>query len=182
MRISRYREPLEEEPRPKCSHKLNNNYFLGIRTNIRKAVPGDQNSISNHNTSMALETEGKHLDPALAVRGVEAVLQDISKGFYLIVEVDGRNVGQCMITYEWSDWRCGNFWWIQSVFVEKEYRKQGIFSNIFQHVMREARRQEGVVGLRLYVEENNGIAKDAYLKLGMTKCHYEMFEMDFTMR
>ncbi len=144
---------------------------------VRRAVPSDSHTLAEHNISMAYETERKRLDKETALKGVEAVLSDPSRGFYLVVEEEGI-VGQCMITFEWSDWRCRNFWWIQSVFVKEGWRRQGVFTQLFEHIVEEAKREGRVAGLRLYVEKNNIAAQKAYLEIGMKRSHYEMFESD----
>ncbi len=146
---------------------------------IRPAEIKDADSIIEFNAAMGKETEGILLNMDILKRGVNSLLTDQNKGFYLVAEIEKKIVGQLMITYEWSDWRCGFFWWIQSVYVLPEYRQQGVFRNLYQHVKDLASGDQNVCGLRLYVEQNNADAKKAYEKLGMTKSHYEMFEIEF---
>lgn len=114
------------------------------------------------------------------MKGVEAVLSDPSKGFYLIVEENGRIVGQCLITSEWSDWRNGFFWWIQSVYVDMDLRGKGIFSSIFEKVRKMAGERKDVVGFRLYVDRENASARNVYSRLGIKESRYSMHEMDMT--
>jgi len=90
-------------------------------------------------------------------------------------------VGQLMITYEWSDWRNGMFWWIQSVYVRPEDRGKGVFALLYGHILAETKRRGGIAGLRLYVDHQNTRAQDTYTKLGMKKSEYEMFELDFVL-
>lgn len=142
---------------------------------IRTARTGDAAVLTAHNIAMALETEGRALDLDKAAKGVDAVLADPGKGFYVVAEHDGRVIGQLMITFEWSDWRNGNFWWIQSVYVVPDHRGRGIFTRLFEEVGNMARAQ-GVVGIRLYVEAENETAMEAYRKLGMQESHYRMWE------
>ena len=104
-----------------------------------------------------------------------------SLGFYLIAEVEGRPAGQLLITTEWSDWRNGYFWWIQSVYVDVEYRRQGVYRALDSHVHSEARRRGDVCGLRLYVERNNQVAQQVYSSLDMHRSHYDLFEIDFVL-
>lgn len=125
---------------------------------------------------MAWETEGKALDGETVAHGVRAVLDDPSKGFYLVAERDGEPVGGLMVTYEWSDWRNGAFWWIQSVYVEPDARRTGVFRALFASI-REQARAAGAVGLRLYVEVENRRAQHTYASLGMAQCPYHMFEL-----
>jgi Acetyltransferases len=128
---------------------------------------------------MARETEQKVLDPIRARNGVLQVLQDPVKGFYLVATTGDVLIGQCMVTFEWSDWRDGNFWWIQSVYVAIEYRKKGIFTLLYRELERMARREPQVVGLRLYVEQGNDSAVDIYTHLGMKETCYRILEIEF---
>ena len=128
---------------------------------------------------MALETEDMALDPATVGPGVEAVLADSSLGFYLVAEIDGHPAGQLMVTYEWSDWRNGLWWWIQSVYVRPEYRRRGVYSALHRHVADEARASGGVCGLRLYVEQENTTAQQVYRSLEMYPTRYHMYEVEF---
>jgi ribosomal protein S18 acetylase RimI-like enzyme len=73
------------------------------------------------------------------------------------------------------------FWWIQSVYVQKEFRGQGVFRALFDHVRALARREKTVCGLRLYVEKHNVRAQQTYERFGMKKTHYEMYEIDFVL-
>jgi GNAT superfamily N-acetyltransferase len=148
---------------------------------IRQATPRDAAVIARFNSLMAEETEGRSLDPQRLHEGVEALLSDPSKGIYFLAESEGTILGQLMITHEWSDWRNGNFWWIQSVYVEKESRAKGVFKALYHHVHRLARADKTVCGLRLYVEKQNERAARAYERLGMKKAHYAMFEIDFVL-
>ena len=146
---------------------------------IRQATIKDANSIIRCNKLMALETENIILNNKKAKDGVSNFFKRKDLGFYLIAEVDGKAVGQLMITYEWSDWRNGIFFWIQSVYVEKKYRGKKIFSLLFEHVSNMAKEKKDVCGLRLYVENSNLHAQKVYKKLGMKKLHYKIFETAF---
>jgi len=144
---------------------------------IRKGALGDAAIIAEFNIRLARETEDLRLDPATVAQGVTALLQDPAKGIYFVAENESKIVGQLLITYEWSDWRNGNFWWIQSVYVKKEFRGQGIFAALFEHIHRLAREQKDVCGLRLYMEKDNEQARRVYRKLGMHETHYRVLEM-----
>src|SRR5512146_2642080 len=126
---------------------------------IRDAQIDDATFLAAGNVAMALESEHKRLDPATVARGVQAVLDDSSRGRYFVAERDGRPVGQLMVTYEWSDWRNGNFWWIQSVYVLPEARRLGVFRRLFAHLERLAKADATVCGIRLYVERENARAQ-----------------------
>lgn len=145
---------------------------------IRKARPTDAAVIADFNCRLAWETEALKLDAQTIRRGVRAALKDASKGTYFVAEIKGAVVGQLLITYEWSDWRNGNFWWIQSVYVRAEHRQAGVFRALFAHIQKLATTRRDVCGLRLYVERENDRAQHTYAKLGMNKTHYEMFETD----
>lgn len=144
---------------------------------LRRATPADALTIAAFNLGLARESESKELDAEVLRRGVEAVLNDPGKGFYTLAESEGVVVGQTMITMEWSDWRNGWFWWIQSVYVRAEARSRGVFRAIFEHLRNEAIREPDVIGLRLYVEHGNTKAQAIYRKLGMVEAGYGVFEM-----
>ena len=143
---------------------------------IRKAEASDGRRIAEFNNLLAEESEGKTLDAETIEDGVAAMLADSNKGSYYIAEEAGQVLGQIGITYEWSDWRHGWFWWIQSVYVRKEARRRGVFSALYHHLEDLARRDPSVIGLRLYVEEENKSAQETYYKLGMQRTGYFVLE------
>ncbi|MBB5359572.1 GNAT superfamily N-acetyltransferase [Rhodanobacter sp. ANJX3] len=142
---------------------------------IRAATPDDTSSLLAWNAAMAWETEHKRLDPAVLERGIAGIFERPQRGFYLVAERDGVAVGSLMVTYEWSDWRCGDFWWIQSVYVAPEARRGGVFRALYAAVEQRAA-AAGAVGLRLYVETENANAQATYVGLGMQRCRYFMYE------
>ncbi len=154
---------------------------MSISMKVRKANARDATVIAEFNRLMAEETEHRVLDINVLLRGVRALLKDTKKGIYFVAEVDGYVIGQLMITYEWSDWRNGNFWWLQSVYVLKEFRQQGVFRSLYEYVENMAKKRKDICGLRLYVERENESAQKTYEKLGMKRAVYEMFEKDFVM-
>ena len=143
---------------------------------VRAAVLTDVEFLVDGNARMAMETESLELDRARLRAGVEAVFADAGRGFYLIAEVEGERAGQMMITYEWSDWRNGVFWWIQSVYTVPELRGRGAFKALYASVEAMARERGGVCGLRLYVEAHNETAQATYRRCGMSETVYRMFE------
>ncbi|MEP4892015.1 MAG: GNAT family N-acetyltransferase [Aliiglaciecola sp.] len=146
---------------------------------IRQAVETDIQAIVDFNQAMAWETEQKKLEDAVIGAGVRALVEDNSKGFYLVAEqADGAIAGSLMVTFEWSDWRNSQFWWIQSVYVRPESRRTGIYSMLYEKVKELAEQTQGVCGFRLYVEHDNVIAQQTYKKLGMQPSHYYMYETD----
>ena len=144
---------------------------------LRSASPADVPVIAAFNAAMARETEGKELDPARLEAGVRGLLDEESRGFYLLAERGGELVGQLMVTYEWSDWRNGTFWWIQSVFVAAPHRRSGVYRALHDEVQRRAR-EAGACGLRLYVEQENAAAQATYRALGMDATRYLLFEVE----
>jgi GNAT superfamily N-acetyltransferase len=136
----------------------------------------------NANARLAVETEGRRLSPTRLKAGVRALLRDKSKGAYFIAEVGAEIAGQLLITREWSDWRNGHFWWIQSVYVVEKFRGEGVFRALFKHVHALAKAKADVCGLRLYMEAENARARRAYERLGLKQTHYQIFEMDFVMK
>ena len=145
---------------------------------LRAARPGDVATIVSFNLSMARETESKELDPAVLERGVAAMLADRGLGFYTLAVEQGVPVGQIMVTTEWSDWRAAPFWWIQSVYVDPDSRRKGVYTALHRHV-EDAARMAGACGLRLYVERANGGAQATYRRLGMRASGYDLFETSF---
>ncbi|WP_223250911.1 GNAT family N-acetyltransferase [Rhodanobacter denitrificans] len=142
---------------------------------IRAATLTDLPALAAWNAAMAWETEHRRLDPATLERGVRGVFEQPRRGFYLVAEHDGAAVGCLLVTFEWSDWRCGDFWWIQSVYVLPASRRAGAFRALYAEVARRAA-AAGAVGLRLYVETENQRAQATYEGLGMQRCHYFMYE------
>ena len=151
----------------------------GSDIQVRHASLRHVDAIIDFNIAMARETEGKVLDIEVVRPGVEAVFNRNGLGFYVIGEHSGRPVGQLMITYEWSDWRNSFFWWIQSVYVKPDYRRQGVYKAMHFYAAEEARRQGDVRGIRLYVDKDNTIAQRVYAGLRMRPTHYDMYEIDF---
>lgn len=152
---------------------------------IRPANINDVDGIVAFNAAMALETENRRLDPIRLRQGVLALLTTPAHGFYFVAELPEasslRLVGQLMITFEWSDWRNGLFWWIQSVYVEPSHRHKGVFRALHTHVAEKARTDPQVCGIRLYVEQNNHHAQMVYQRVGMVRSPYEVFEQDFVL-
>ena len=151
---------------------------------IRDAHADDRALLAQWASAMAWETEHKRLDPATVAAGIA----DPARARYFIamseVALAGREtiaeaVGTLMLTREWSDWRNGDWWWIQSVYVPEAHRRQGVFAALYRHVEALARDTPGVVGLRLYVERENENAQRTYASLGMVDAGYRIFEAEF---
>lgn len=153
-----------------------------MKVSIRSAALADTAKIAGNNSLMAEETESRTLAPDIIGPGVTALLTDPGKGRYWVAEAAGQIVGQLMVTYEWSDWRNGTIWWIQSVYVAPGFRRQGVFSALYRHVESLAAAEPDVCGLRLYVEDNNHRAQHTYEALGMVKPGYVVMESIFCKR
>ena len=143
---------------------------------IRLARPADAPAIAAFNAAMALETEGKRLFPEVIGAGVRSLLRSPKAGFYLLAQTKTEIAGVLMITKEWSDWRNGAFWWIQSVYVRPEFRRQGVYRRLYRYVQALAKKDRRVCGFRLYVERENRRAQATYRALGMEKTRYLVFE------
>jgi GNAT superfamily N-acetyltransferase len=143
---------------------------------VRRATPADAAVIVEYNRRLARETEGKELDAGVLTAGVAAALADPARALYFVAEDGSEVVGQLMVTTEWSDWRNGWMWWIQSVYVRADARRGGVFRGLYEHVLAAARRDPAVIGLRLYVERENHAAQQTYERLGMTRTEYLLFE------
>ena len=143
---------------------------------VRKATLKDKKEIISFQQLMALETEDHVLDEKVLNDGVAAILTDASKGYYYIALQAGTVIGCLMITFEWSDWRNGNVWWIQSVFVKPSSRRQGVFTRMYEQIKREVLSRTDAIGIRLYVFRENHSAKQVYNKIGMSGDRYEVFE------
>ena len=143
---------------------------------IRPATPKDLDTIVEFNLSLASETEGKALDRHVLRAGVEAALADANRARYFLAEVDGEVVGQTMFTTEWSDWRNGHFWWIQSVYIDAAHRGRGVFRALYAHIRELAKHEPNVCGIRLYVDNDNHRAIKTYRRLGMELTDYLICE------
>ena len=144
-------------------------------TSIRKATSSDASPIIDFQLKMAWETEQMTLRQETVTKGVNAVFADPSRGQYYVADADGQVVASLLITYEWSDWRNCNVWWFQSVYVLPEFRRQGIFRKMYTFIKDQAIEQ-GIAGLRLYVETGNTRARKTYESLGMNSEHYSFYE------
>lgn len=150
---------------------------------IRQATIKDLDAVVEFNAALARETEGKQLELARLQQGVMAVFNNPEHGFYLIAEAlsSGKPIGQLLITYEWSDWRNGVFWWIQSVYVHQAWRRCGVFRRLYGYVLEEAKNLNTVAGVRLYVETENSIAQQVYQEVGLCPAGYHVYELDFVL-
>lgn len=146
---------------------------------VRPATTADLDWLAASAVAMAWETERKRLDPQTVRAGIEAGLADPAKARYFVARRDGTPAGTLMLTSEWSDWRNGAWWWIQSVYVPAEHRRCGVFAALYAHVEAMARAAPGVIGLRLYVEHDNAAAARTYEAQGMRDAGYRLYESEF---
>jgi len=150
-----------------------------VQSIVREATLEDHEILVEFNCSMALETENKTLTAEFISKGVQAVLSNPEKGTYFVFEREGQIIGALMITLEWSDWRNGFFWWIQSVYFKPEFRRQGFFRELYKAVRQLAFERPDVCGLRLYVDRHNRTAMLTYQALGMVETDYRLYEEEF---
>jgi GNAT superfamily N-acetyltransferase len=143
---------------------------------IRESNINDIESIVDFQFKMAKETEGLELNHERLRKGVAAVYADAHKGIYYVAEFEGKVVASLLTTFEWSDWRNGLVLWIQSVYVLPEYRGKGAYKKMYQFLRDKVENDQGLLGLRLYVEKNNKVAQQVYAKSGMDGDHYFMYE------
>jgi ribosomal protein S18 acetylase RimI-like enzyme len=143
---------------------------------IRKAQPRDAQTIAAFNCAMALETEHKVLFPDRVNTGVQRLIGEPALGFYLVAEANGEVIACLLVTNEWSDWRNGLFWWIQSVYVVAAWRRRGVYRRLYDFVRELAQADAGVCGFRLYVEKDNANAQATYASLGMAPTDYLIYE------
>ena len=147
----------------------NNRYEITVGTN------NDINAIAAFQVAMAMESEGTTLDLERVTRGVTMAMADEAKGKYIVARIDGKAVGSLMLTRAWSDWNCQWYLWIQSVYVEPQHRKKGVYKAMYSKV-KEMAQAENVSQVRLYVDKTNTSAQQAYQRLGMDETHYLMYE------
>jgi GNAT superfamily N-acetyltransferase len=147
-----------------------------VMANFRFAMLSDIPSLIQFQLAMAKETEDIQLNPQVCEQGVQAVFDRPELGMYYVAEVDGIVAASALTTYEWSDWRNGVVWWIQSVFVLPQYRRRGVYAGLYAHIRQLATSSDNVRGIRLYVDRRNGVAQRAYWSLGMNGDHYQVFE------
>ncbi len=147
---------------------------------IRRAGLADLTTVVEFNARLSEESEGVRLDRERLRAGVETLLRDESRGFYLLAESDAGVMGQLALTFEWSDWRNGVFWWLQSVYVRPQFRRRGVLRALYERVL-ELAKNRGVCGVRLYVEKNNLSAQEAYRRLGFSQAVFDMYEVDFVL-
>jgi len=143
---------------------------------IRTATITDVEAIVDFQLKMAAETEGIKLQESTVLKGVTAVITDNTKGRYYVTEINNRIVASLLTTYEWSDWRNGTILWIQSVYVLKEYRRKGVYRNMYSHIKQLVLDNPNLNGIRLYADKSNHPAHKTYQEMGMSPDHYVTFE------
>lgn len=150
---------------------------------VRPARLDDVETLTRFSAAMAWETEHRTLDSDRLRQGTLAVFDQAQRGVFYVAERQDTHlvVGQCLITYEWSDWRNAQFWWIQSVYVDPQWRRRGVYRRLHDTIRRKAQATPGVCGLRLYVEQGNSIAQSAYEAMNLHRATYEIWEVDFVL-
>jgi GNAT superfamily N-acetyltransferase len=152
---------------------------------IRQATAADLESLVAFSMAMALETEGRSLDETRLREGTRFLLASPAHGFFMVAETRHLDppelVGQLMITYEWSDWRNGVFWWVQSVYVTPAWRRRGVYRFMHDEIVARAKADANVCGIRLYVEQDNHTAHTVYRRVGLVRSVYQVYEQDFVL-
>jgi ribosomal protein S18 acetylase RimI-like enzyme len=143
---------------------------------IRPSTSNDINTLASFQLQLADESENIKLNKAIVTAGLKALFDDRSKGTYYVAENGGIVCGCFLITYEWSDWRNGMIWWLQSVYVAASHRRQGIFKKMYDHIIETISGDPKIIGLRLYVDKSNARAQNVYKSMGMNGDHYTVFE------
>jgi GNAT superfamily N-acetyltransferase len=147
---------------------------------VRQAVSTDVETITQFNIALCRETEGRELDPVTVIKGVSRFVSESKRGKYFVAVIDGQVVGQAAHTFEWSDWRNGELWWIQSVYVHPDFRGQGVFRTLFTHIKELGEADVDCCGIRLYMERENETARESYRRLGFHETGYVVFERLFS--
>lgn len=155
-----------------------NNYRPAAAVVVRATNAGDVSLMARWAEAMAFETENKRLDLGTVSRGITIGMADPARSLYFMADIDGEPVGTLMLTFEWSDWRCAWWWWIQSVYVAPAHRRKGVYRALYAHVLEMAKARTDVCGLRLYVERENANAQRTYEFLGMVDSGYRMYEVE----
>jgi ribosomal protein S18 acetylase RimI-like enzyme len=152
---------------------------------VRPATQGDVDSLIGLSAAMAWETEGRRLETTRLREGVLAVLDSPHRGYFIVAEARAngqqRIVGQLMVTFEWSDWRNAVFWWIQSVYVDPAWRRQGVYRSMHDRIVAQAKADPTSCGIRLYVAQNNRMAQWVYQQVGLSPSGYIVYEQDFVL-
>lgn len=143
---------------------------------IRPATPEDATRIIDFQQKMAMETENVRLDSDVLSEGLKRLFDDPAKGKYYVAQEDNEVIGCLMTTYEWSEWRCGNVLWIQSVYIKPAHRSKGVFKKMYEYIQGLVTPESGYRGIRLYVDKTNVAAQKVYEKLGMNGEHYQVYE------
>ena len=147
---------------------------------IRQAISTDVDTITLFNIALCRETEGRELDPVTVNHGVKRFVAEAKRGQYFVAVIDGQIVGQAAHTFEWSDWRNGEIWWIQSVYVHPDFRGKGVFRALFSHIRELGEAEADCCGIRLYMERENDTARESYRRLGFSETDYVVFERLFS--
>jgi ribosomal protein S18 acetylase RimI-like enzyme len=143
---------------------------------IRQSTIKDLTTLASFQLQLAEESENMKLNKAIVTAGLQALFDDPSKGTYFVAEDGGTVCGCFLITFEWSDWRNGMIWWLQSVYVAATHRRQGVFKKMYDHIVESISRDPKIIGLRLYVDKTNARAQNVYQSMGMNGDHYTVFE------
>lgn len=149
---------------------------MNTKFQFREAIVADTESIVNFQLAMALETEDLALDKETCTFGVAEVFKNSARGKYHVAQHENKVIASLLIVPEWSDWRNGEVWWIHSVYVLPQFRKEKVFTQFYDYIKSKVQASAQVRGLRLYVDKRNEVAQKVYQRIGMNNQHYELYE------
>lgn len=143
------------------------NYF------VRDATTSDIDTIVAFTVREALEAEGLDTNDAAVRRGVAGAFGEQPVSKYWVAEDGDEVVGSISVVTEWSNFRGGNYWWIQSLFIVPAHRGTGLVQVLIDHVAGIAQ-AAGALDLRLYARTSNERATHAYVRCGFETAPYTM--------
>ena len=142
---------------------------------VRRGLQKDLPQLLQLTKDLAKETEnGLVLDDALLTigigRGLSTTPDDAASPIYFVGiassdQGDEQIVGFLAISPEWSDWWATWYWWVISVFVDANRRRQGVATLLFEAMQQEAD-TIGVQTVNLRVETANADAQTFYHNIG----------------
>lgn len=139
---------------------------------VRPATVDDFETLVAFTLAEARDAERRILDLEGARRGVRGAFQSPPRAIYWVaVAEDERVVASTSIVTEWSNFRGGDYWWIQSLYVLPEHRGKGLVDVLLAHVSTQAV-AGGALDLRLYGFDTNERALRAYQRCGFELSRY----------
>jgi ribosomal protein S18 acetylase RimI-like enzyme len=139
---------------------------------IRYATAVDIETIVGFTLEEAREAEARTLDAQAVRRGVAAAFAHPPRAVYWVAETaDGGVAASASIVTEWSNFRGGEYWWVQSLYVAPAHRGKGLVDQLLEHLAAAAARA-GALDLRLYAHVSNDRAHRVYERCGFERAPY----------